>query len=77
MTSTRFQMGGTGVAPVKSGVPPDFVGGRPLLFARGIQGRPVVPNSFGRDTRNNRPEARATHQILKIHREISPAEVLL
>jgi hypothetical protein len=71
-----FQMGGTGVAPVKFGVAPDFVRGRPPLFARKIQGQPVFPNGFGRDARNNRPEACGTHRILKTHPEISPAEAL-
>jgi hypothetical protein len=71
-----FQIGGTGVAPVKSGVAPDFVRGRPPLFARKSQGQPVFPNDFGRDARNNRPEACATHRILKTCLGISPAEAL-
>ena len=41
-------MGGTGVAPVKSG-------------ACKYQGQPRASNGFGRDARNDRPEACATH----------------
>jgi hypothetical protein len=76
MTRTCFQIGSTGVTPVKSGVPPDFVRGWPLLFAPRIQGQPAFPYGFGRDARNNRPEVYATHRILKTNPGISTAEAL-
>jgi hypothetical protein len=53
-------MGGTGVAPVKSGVAPDFVWSQPLPHqARWSSDDDAFPG-FGRDARNNRPEACAT-----------------
>jgi hypothetical protein len=57
--------GGTGVAPVKSGVPPDFVRSRPWLMVRRNQSQSTFHNGFGRDARNDRPEACAAHLILK------------
>ena len=62
---SAFQIGGTGVAPVKSGVPPDFVRCHPLLVYCRNQSQFTSHNGFERDARNNRPEACATHRILK------------
>ena len=50
-----FQIGGTGVAPVKSGVPPDFVRRHPLLVYCRNQSQFTSHNGFERDARNNRP----------------------
>jgi hypothetical protein len=58
-----FRNGGTGVAPVKSGVAPDFVNHRPPLVVRTIQNQSMSPDGFGRDAQNNRPEACATWMI--------------
>jgi hypothetical protein len=55
-----FWKGGTGVAPVKSGVAPDFVSHRPPRVVRTNQGQSTSPDGFGRDVQNNRPEACAT-----------------
>jgi hypothetical protein len=63
--SACFENGGTGVSPVKSGVAPDFVKGHPLLVIRRNQSQATSRNGFGRDARNHRPEACATHLILK------------
>ena len=56
-------MGGTGVAPVKSGVTPDFVNHRPPRVVRTNQSQSTSPDGFGRDAQNNRPEACATWTI--------------
>ena len=56
-------MGGTGVAPVKSGVTPDFVNHRPPRVVRTNQSQSTSPDGFGRDAQNNRPEACATRTI--------------
>ena len=65
MTRVCFQNGGTGVSPVKSGVSPDFVRNRPALVVRRTLSQSTTRNGFGRDARNDRPEACATHLILK------------
>jgi len=62
-TRTIFRNGGTGVAPVKSGVAPDFVKHRPPLVVRTNQSQSMSPDGFGRDAQNNRPEACATWTI--------------
>jgi len=54
-------MGGTGVAPVKSGVAPDLVQDHSLLVKRKSQCQSTSPNGFGRDAQNDRPEACATN----------------
>ena len=64
-TAEYFLIGGTGVSPVKSGVPPDFLGCRPLLVVHGNKLERTSLDGFGRDTLNNRPEACATHRIFK------------
>jgi hypothetical protein len=57
--------GGTGVAPVKSGVAPDF-GGQRSLAGDSLPPRPILsPAGFGRDARNHGPEARATQRSAK------------
>jgi hypothetical protein len=58
-----FRDGGTGVAPVKSGVAPDFVNHRPTRVVRTNQNQSTSPDGFGRDAQNNRPEACATRTI--------------
>jgi hypothetical protein len=55
-----FRKGGTGVAPVKSGVAPDFVNDRSPLVDRTNQSQSTSPDGFGRNAQNNRPEACAT-----------------
>jgi hypothetical protein len=59
LMKAAFLNGGTGVAPVKSGVAPDFVSGRSQLVNR-KQIPAMSPAGFGRDAQNNRPEACAT-----------------
>jgi hypothetical protein len=53
-----FQNGGTGVAPVQSGVTPDGVRGEALPI--GNRKAELVAGGFGRDAQNHRPEAGAT-----------------
>jgi hypothetical protein len=53
-------MAGTGVAPVKSGVAPDFVGRRWLRVDVRRKENCGRPAGFGRDARNHRLEASAT-----------------
>src|ERR1035437_9466815 len=65
MPRAELVFGGTVVAPVKSGVPPDFVRCRPLLVVGRIKSWRTFYNGSGRDTRNNRPEACATNLTLK------------
>jgi hypothetical protein len=48
--------------PSNSGVPPDFVRERPLVFDRICQGFSSSPYGCGRDARNARPEAGATQR---------------
>jgi hypothetical protein len=55
-------MGGTGVAPVKSGVAPDFVGRRWLRVDVRRKENCGRPAGFGRDARNHRLEACATRK---------------
>jgi hypothetical protein len=55
-----FRNGGAGVAPVKSGVTPDFVSHRPTPVVHTNQSQSTFPDGFGRDAQNNRPEACAT-----------------
>jgi hypothetical protein len=61
-TRGAFQIGGTGVAPVKSGVAPDFGRGRSQRVNR-KQTLAMSPAGFGRDAQNNWPEASATPTI--------------
>jgi hypothetical protein len=61
--STRGKnSGGTGGAPVKSGVVPDFVEGRSLVFDRADERLSTSLYGFGRDARNDRLEACATQR---------------
>jgi len=64
---TANAVGGTGVAPVKSGVAPDFVVA--LSMARRWKIAECGRSSregFGRDARNDRPEACATRHSLDV-----------
>jgi len=58
---TPNAVGGTGVAPVKSGIAPDFVVALSMARTWKIAecGRSSC-DGFGRDARNRRPEACAT-----------------
>jgi hypothetical protein len=60
-----LENGGTGVAPVKSGVAPDFVGRFSIPVARPRQDQFTFANGFGRDAQNDRPEACATQAVFK------------
>jgi hypothetical protein len=60
MNLARFRKGGTGVAPVKSGVAPDF--GDPLSLSLIHANQSVVRSRYGsgRDARNYRRDACST-----------------
>jgi hypothetical protein len=64
---TSNAAGGTGVAPVKSGVAPDFIVALSMARRRKIAecGRSSC-DGFGRDARNHRPEACATRHSFYI-----------
>jgi hypothetical protein len=66
---TSNAMGGTGVAPVKSGVTPDFAMAVSMARRRKIAecGRSSC-DAFGRDARNHRPEACATRHSFNVGR---------
>jgi hypothetical protein len=55
-----LQNGGTGVSPVKFGVPPNFVCCFHDFLVYANQNPFSTANGFGRDARNDRPEACAT-----------------
>jgi hypothetical protein len=60
MRVSMLLSGGTGVTPVKSGVTPNFVGGDGVLVHWQWRRNRSPANGFGRDARNNRPEACST-----------------